>query len=46
MGGNWIRIPSFFLLGSIWFALYRSGTVEFKERLDMTDLVPQGAIES
>ena len=46
MGGNWIRIPCFFLLGSIWFALYRSGTLEFRERLDVTEFVPQGAVES
>lgn len=37
MEGNWIRIPSFFLLASVWFALYRSGTLEFKERLDVMD---------
>ena len=44
MGGNWIRIPSFFLLGSIWFALYRSGTLEFRELLDVTDFIPDRVV--
>ena len=34
MVGSWIRIPSFFLIGSIWFALYRSGSLEFRENMD------------
>jgi O-antigen/teichoic acid export membrane protein len=46
MGGNWIRIPSFFLLGSTWFALYRSGTLEFRDRLDVTDFVPERVVEA